>query len=375
MSAGSLVSPGGIYTSNCLSDGGYMSGETTRASAVRYAATLRSAAAAIIAADNAAQLVENYRDQRDIARRMTTISKEAQDQLRNHFWPREEEFLNEFANPDPVEEVEVMGRRYAGRLVSMIAKQFAEQIRVARCNLNRYCTSGNKKVLQDLLLARANAFGNARVMGRNMAFTEYRARMDVNYKRRIQAVSWGNGMIQQAAGLYASALSGYQAAGKYLAGNFNQALGNLGANLKMRSEAGYYLSHMEQRGNSVQQVYAPYGETAFGTQTVGGRPPVYSQTAFGYQSVNGSFSDINANNIMTWDQTTLDRGNDTTTLFGGSQQEKWNIANMGNEDFVRTGTVSYPVIGVTGGTVIVSADDFPLMNARHKSEGIQTGVI
>lgn len=368
---GSLISPGGIFSSWCLDDGGYTSAEGTRAAAVETAATMRAAAAAIIAADNAARLVENYRDQRDIARRMTTISKEAQDQLRNHFWPREEEFLNEFANPDPVEEVEVMGRRYAGRLVSMIAKQFAEQIRVARCNLNRYCTSGNKKVLQDLLLARANAFGNARVMGRNMAFTEYRARMDVNYKRRIQAVSWGNGMIQQAAGLYASALSGYQAAGKYLAGNFNQALGNLGSALSMRSQAINYQSHLDQRGASgttVQQVYAPYGEGGAGASA-----PVYSQTAFGYQSVNSSFTNVNANNNITWEQTPLNRGNDTTTLFGGSQQEKWNIANMGNEDFLRTGIVSYPVIGISGGTVIVNMDDFPIMNARHKEEGLGGG--
>lgn len=355
---GTLVSPGQIYTSTCMSGAGYTEGESIRAAAVSTASNIRAAAAAIIAADNAAQLIENYRDQRDIARRMNTIARETQDQLRNHFWPAEEQFLAEFSEPEPLEEVEVLGRRYAGRLISTVAKQFAEQLRVARCNLNRYCTSANKKALQDLLLARSNAFGAARVTGRNLAFTEFRARTDQNYKRRLQAASWGMGMSREAASLYASAFGAYQAAGQSIAARFNENLGQLGASLRMGQQARMWGATIntiqeQQRGNP------------------GFYAPTYSQTSFGYQSVSGNISNVNASNVIEWSQPHLDRGADTSNLFGNSQQQMWNVGqNMGNEDFIRTGIVSFPVIGMTGGTVLVDMDSFPIMNAKHKQEGL-----
>lgn len=352
---GTLVSPGGIFTSWCLSDGGYSAGESARAAAVSAASTMRSVAAAAIAADNAAQLISNYRDQRDIARRMNTISREAQDQLRLHFWPREEQFLNEFSVGEPIEEVEVMGRRYAGRLVATVAKQFSDQIRIARCNLNRYCTSANKKVLQDLLLARANAYSTARVMGRNLAFTEFRARTDMNYQRRMQAISWGNGMVRQATALYAGAFSSYAAAGQAIADRLNENLGRLGQSLRMGQQA-----------RQVQGFWDTYQPTG---RQIGGYAP--APTTFGFQSVQSNFTNPDTSNQIAWDMSSLDRGADTTTLFGGSQQQMWNMANnMGNEDFVRTGIVSFPVIGMTGGTVLVDMDSFPIMNAKHKSEGL-----
>lgn len=178
---------------NCLSDRGYRRGESIRASGAKNAAMIRQVAAIAIAIDNANQLVENYKKQRDISKRALTIAQKQQDHLKAVFWPREEQFLAEFSEPEAIEAVAVMGRRYGGRLAATVSGAFAKQLAEARCSFSRYCTSANKKLIQDLLMARANGVANARVLGRQIAFAEYQAREDTNYDRRIQAISLGRG--------------------------------------------------------------------------------------------------------------------------------------------------------------------------------------
>jgi len=62
-------------SSGCLNDDGYGPAEAVRAAAAQSAAIIRQVAAIAIALDNANQLVENYKDQRDISDRALKIAE------------------------------------------------------------------------------------------------------------------------------------------------------------------------------------------------------------------------------------------------------------------------------------------------------------
>jgi len=300
-----------------------------------------------IAADNAARLISNFRSQRDIARRMTTIARRQQEQLAEVYWPREEQFLAEFSQPEPIEPIETMGRRYAGRLMAPVAARFAEEIRRTKCAASRYCASAADKTIQDLMMARSAALANARVMGRNMAFAEYQARTDINYARRMQAVSWGRGLTRQAASLYGSAGEALARAGASIGGTLSGALEDFGyANTQGRL-AGARLSSIN---NQPPGVYAPAPD-------------------FGLASSQQSFNSTDASRTIEYPETQLSERNDFSTN-QGLQKEGWNEANVGNRDLARTGSVLFPVTTILGvGYVQVNMDSFPLMHVDHKNEG------
>ncbi|WP_175199339.1 hypothetical protein [Achromobacter insolitus] len=118
-------------------------------------------------------------------------------------WPRELQFMEAFATPEAVKSIADMGRRYSGRLTSTISGGFAQQLVQAKRTAPRYCA--NAKTLQDLMTARAQTVASARMLGRNLAHAEYRARNDRDNARRYQSILVGRGLIGQAATLYANA--------------------------------------------------------------------------------------------------------------------------------------------------------------------------
>lgn len=261
-----------------LFDTGYVAGEASRTTAADAASYIRQAAAALIAIDNAVRLVDNYKKQRDIQDRMLTIEEEQHDHLKTVFWPRNAQFLAEFSTPEVLETVEVMGQRYAGRLVSSIAGAFAIKLREARCSAPRYCTSAVTKNLQDLLMARAAAMANARVLGRNIAFAEYQARNDTNVQRQMQAAALGRDMIQQAATLFAAAGEGLATAGGILSSQLGSAIQAFGY-------ARNYRTGLQQ-----QQERAPEGES-----NPNWRKQVYGVTSdFGFDSSSRQFKSTEA---------------------------------------------------------------------------------
>lgn len=348
----------------CLGDSGYRSGETIRSAAVSSAALARQVAAGVIAIDNANRLISNYRDQRDISNRTIEIARQTQNQLRNTFWPREAQFLAEFSTPEVVEEIEVMGRRYAGRLVSAIAGAFAKQLAEAKCSWRRHCTSANTKVIQDLMLARGVAMANARVLGRNIAFAEYQARNDMNLSRRMQAVGLGRGLIDQAMSLYQAAGRGFAAAGEGLSAQFNSALEAFGyqravrANERSRSDSGF--------------VDAQVMPGAYATPS---GPPSFMPMpgSFGYQSGTQQFTDLQAGDVMQGDTTGLSQTS-RPNVFKELQAEKMNDSKIGNNDLIRSGYATFPVVGVGLGAVTVYMDAFPLKYADHLTEGYTWGM-
>lgn len=343
----------------CLSGDGYSEGESARASAQQSAATYKAVAAGVIAADNAYQLYDNYKAQRKIARRANVIKENYQNFLMQNFWPKELNYLNEFANPDThgeaPEDVEVMGSRYAGRLIPAIAKKFAEEIAAAKCNASRYCTSANKKTLQDLLLGRSNAIASARVAGRQMAFKEYRAKLDQNYKRRIAAVSLGDGMIAEAADLFAAALNTYQAVGSSLTNQFNSAIGALGSAIGQRSSAQTRIDSLEAldlQGSSVV-----YGPSAFGVQDTWAQMTGGGSNTFGNYNVGLSTSGLNSYNGLS-------------TIYSSNGADGLNTSQLINQlDLARSGSYTYEVVSIIPGTVTVNMGDFQLKDYAENDQG------
>lgn len=348
---------------DCVGDEGYREGELIRASAVKQASLIRQATAILIAVDNSFRVIENYRKQRDIADRSTRMSEEQQSHLENTYWPRELQFLNEFANPEERESVEVMGRRYAGRMVASIADVFAKKEKQMRCDRSRYCASDYTRQWMNLQMQKAYGISQARVMGRTIAFAQFRAYKDTDDQRRRQAIMVGKGLVGQAAALMQNAARGLANAGSVAAAGLNQALEGVGAAFQYRgpSSAEFFNTNMNtaQQGQGRQQQFAP----AYGEQSIGG--------AFGFDSSQAAFSQIDASNqVFTQQADTL--GTDSSAgMFHNRQAERQNEADVGNRDRARTGIMIYPFVDSDGdvGQITVKMTDFPLTFVDDKQPG------
>ena len=347
---------------------GYETGEGIRTAAVSQAATIRQAAALAIAIDNALQAVDNYKKQRDIAKRSLAISKAQQKQLQDVYWPRELEFLAEFGTPEAIETVEVMGRRYGGRLLSAVAGAFAKALKEARCGGTRYCTSANRKMVQDLLLARSTAMANARVLGRNIAFAEFQARTDTNFNRRMQAIAVGRGLMGDAAKLLQTAAGGLASAGNVISRQFNSAIEAFGY-ARFRSQQ--HADGLVARDNMARETYTPPSRASFFNQELA------TQNGIGYQASVGNVMDTSAGgfgtnfNFGTEDGAGLAQRN----MFNDSlplQNEVMNDMDVGDDDLVRTGTITFPVVGITGGSVTIDMERFGLRYADDDIPKIAT---
>lgn len=348
---------------SCLDGGGYRPAEQIRAEAVKFSANLRQAGALAIAIDNALRLIDNYKMQRDISNRGLAISEGQQNHLKTTFWPRELEFLAEFGNPDDVEDATVLGRRYAGRLSSMVAGGFAKQLKAADCKASRYCTSDRSKRMQDLLLVRSEALANARILGRMIGFAEVQARRDRNDDRRRQAAALGRGLLGQAASLLDKAGGGLANAGQSIATSLNSALETFGYGFKdpgispemqaMRFEASQY-NRMPPPPN---QGYNPYD--------MGPRNIQYDSID-DFLSQNGN----TAAQAVGQDAISLSQ-NPSNTPMGSTQAERWNEADVGNRNLARTGSKTYDFVDSRGdrGRITVSMSDFPLQFVDDKNPG------
>lgn len=365
----------GIGGMSCMTDAGYRSGEKLRAAAVQSAATIKSSVATAIAAANAEQAVSNFRSQRDISKRSLAIAQTQQKRLQDVFWPHELEFLEEYANPEQLEAVETMGRRYGGRLVAAAADKFSKRLHDLRCGRARYCTSANEKALQDLLLVRSETMAAMRVLGRNIAFTEYQVRSDTNVKRRLQAVAVGRGLMSEAARLLGQAAGNLAQVGGAALSGLNSALFTLGEGIQ-EFRAGR--EQMAAASAPAAQNYLPYAPP--GSQ--GMQPSAGSAVSFGnnldaFGGYNIGMGSIN----QAMDQTATGDPigfsfdgllNSQTFQFSpnqGLQQERWNTGRIGYQDLARGGQATFGVTSVTGGSVTVQMNQFPLQYVDGYTEG------
>ena len=360
-----------MSASDCVGSQGYTEGEKLRADAVRQASLIKKATAAVIAIDNAMRVIDNYNMQRDIANRTTKIAEEQQGFMENTYWPRELEFLEEFANPEERETVEVMGRRIAGRMVSQVANAFAKKEAEIRCNASRYCASAYAKAMQDLFLNRSFAIAQARTLGRNIAFAKWQQYDGLDDSRRREAIAVGKGLIGSSATLMQQAGQGLAAAGSNATAGLNNALAGLGAAFAYRgpSPTEFYNRTAYNAGiMETQQGYAPGY-----TQNIGySQAPFAAPTgAFGAASSMDSFNSIDGASqiVLQGTQPTLTYRSAGT--FEHRQSEMHQEADVGNQDRARTGEHTYTFRDSRGdtGQITVKTSDFPLNFVDDKQPG------
>lgn len=353
----------------------YKEAESIRANALKRSLAARQAAALAIAIENAYQLVKNYKQQKSISDRGLKMSQELHDHLRNVYHPAELQFLKEFGNDggEPIEPVDVMGRRYGGRLRAIVAKAYAEKIRQYKCNLPRYCTSSAQKELQNLYLERATALANASVMGQNIAFAEYRARWDTALQRRLQAIGLGKGLMQSAASMMKSSGAGLASAQTgFMTKLKNAVIGFQNADIDehrydhldiMRRAGGTWEDGMDiQNGDFANtQSYAQWVNNDGTIQHA-------STQAWGYDKtgVLHNESERNGGGMVTNLRETR------VPLFHPANADSINTAgDVGNADTVRMGKKRYRAEGSeqTGYYVTVDLNDFAIGSVDDKPVG------
>lgn len=360
----------------CLGDDGYKEGEKLRTDAVKYAANWMLAQSLVMALLNANDLKNNYKKQRDIANRTTKIAEEQQNHLVKVFWPRELQFLAEFTEPEDLDTIEEMGRRYAGRLVSTIADKFAKELHRVKCSAPRYCTSYKEKALQDVMLMRSEAMANGRVLGRLIAFAETQERKARDDKRRQQAIGLKGSLMNEAARLYASAGAAVAEAGTGIAERLQQSFERFGFGWSMRQNAGsesQFASVLQQRNPANRAPFTPYGmqpiNLADNSYSLG---PVRQISGMGTMS-GDPFSSIDASRFSvnsTGQSTSSLLGLGTqgqSGLFYNMQAEQPNQAYVGNRDMVRWGKHTYT--DSDGDTVTIDMSDFKVDFADQYDPG------
>lgn len=355
----------------CLGGDGYREAEQIRRDAVFTASIIRRVEAIAVALLNASDLVANYRLQRDISDRGLKISEEEQRHLSKTFWPRELEFLAEFGTAEDLETAETLGARYAGRLVSSVAGAFAKRLAQAKCEASRYCTSATAKVYQDLLLARAEAIANARILGRLIGFAEVQQRSDANYKRRQQAVAIGNGLIGHAARLYEQAAAGIADGAAFAASGLNSAITRFGMAKRdpgASAEMQAMWANRSQGANGAP--YQPNGVDYSLNNTVRTAnsnflgDPVTSFTSVDQESVSESGVSYGLTSVRN-------RVRQAMPPLGTTGEKQMNEADVGNRDRIRNGEKTYTDYDTHGKAIniTVKMTDFPVIFADHMEEG------
>jgi hypothetical protein len=354
---------------SCISNSAYSTAENLRTGAALTNAGLKSFQLLYEAAKSGQDLIDNYRKQHELAKRAQAIAEAIQGQ-QSMFWAAENTFRDEFTQPEPIEDVEVMGRRYSGRLVSSILGKFAEKIHEVKCSMNRYCTSANMKALQDIYLMRSFAVSAARTLGRNIAHAEYQARTDLNWEKRKQAAALGRKLAGDGASLIASAGRGLASIGAGHEQSLNSALQAAGLAMTRpdlsperpgsRESAGMMESDNYQSGNAV------YGPNAGSTYQSNNGAQMYGADA-SYQSNGGQpmygLEQPPADLLGSNDQLNTSSGaySDDQDLYRDGSNQNFN----GPVDKVRRGSVVFDVVGGNGGKVRVDMDKFEVGYADH----------
>lgn len=366
----------------CMDDIGYTAGENRRQGAILLTEGLRTATAASIANANYNEVVMSYQRLHAIAQRSLFLAERQQGRLTTEFWPRELQMLTEFGDEDlAIESAQVLGQRYAGRLMATVTAAFAKQLHKLKLNASRYCTSAYNKARQDLLAARAAAQASATILGRNIGYAEYQARVDTNWNRRAQVVALGRGLLNEAAKLSASAGEGMAAVAQHQVGVLGQSINAF--QQQFRSAIDAFSDFARTRQTSTQTRAPGPGTGPIPTQSFGvlasdGQPATYGVLASDGGAVQPGaapwmFSGDTLMSQLRNPQSGLTAFDQTGSFVStpeayartsnemmpeATRDNQMNVANMGNKSLMRTGTVKFAVEGITSGFVTIPMNAF-----------------
>lgn len=346
---------------DCMTDAGYTQGEQIRLDGAKDAALIRRTAAIANAISNAQQLVKNRKLQRDISDRSLKITEEQQAFTENVYWPGEEQMIQEYGNPEPIEDVEVLGRRYAGRMAATQAGHFAQAIHKAKCESGRYCVSQRTALLQKLEMERAKAIANAKILGRQIAFSEVQERIERNWKRKQQVIGLSKGLLGEAAAAMGEASKGFTERAQNLSARINQDLQRIG------------MADIDPgRSQEMNQILAQYSNR-------GRMPGVTSSQLYGTKSFDPE-GQLNAITDSTQYNESVSSGvpiGDEQMMQGRSpwmspiHETQMNKGRVGNYNLARSGTKIYTAVDSHGDVVNVpvSMNDFTLTYVDNKTQG------
>lgn len=338
---------------DCMTSQGYTEAEDIRLQGAAGAAAIRKAAAIANAVDNANQLIKNRKKQRDIADRAMKISEEQQSHLENVFYPREDQMIEEFGlRPEPIESIDVKGRRYAGRLTVKSAQEFAKRLKAIRCKASRYCTSATVKDLQDVMITRAQAYAQAKGLGRVAAFNENKALEERNWNRQKQVAGMGKGLMNQAAQLMQGASSGLGDSGKNYAAALNNSLEAIG----FAGNGGQQRSSDSDRAR-MQGVVNNADYNQFN--------PVSDMQSF---PSDYEFNQAISSGVPVDDKFMMEGRSPWASPLRENQMNK---GRMGNFDLARNGSKTYTFTDSDGdrGEITVNMSDFPFIYTDNKTQG------
>jgi hypothetical protein len=197
----------------CTTDAGYISAEAIRFAATTTAAGIRQATAVLQFALNAADAISNYKKLADVSARGIAVEEQQHAHVRDNYWPRETQFLNEFTAPTPWEDQAVLARRYAGRMWASAAPAFAKQLKEMEVNRQRYHGVSYFRAVQEILSTRGQTKANIAALADRIAYAEIQAVNDRDFDRRKAAIAMRQGLIGQAATLLGQAAQGLAGAG------------------------------------------------------------------------------------------------------------------------------------------------------------------
>ena len=211
-----------------VDDSGYILAETARFLGNRLAAGIKEGVTIAQAAINSRDAISNYRKLANVSSRAISIEEQEQRHLRDTYWPRELQFLNEFKTPRKWDTQSVLAKRYAGRMWAPVAGMFAKKFKELDINRQRYHGKSYMHALQELTVTMAQTKANMFVLADRLAFAEAQAVNDTDFERRKQAVALRQGLIGQAQALMASAAEGLAGAGAEAASSASAAIRALG---------------------------------------------------------------------------------------------------------------------------------------------------
>lgn len=211
-----------------VDDSGYIIAETARFLGARLSAGIKEGVTVAQAAINSRDAISNYKKLSRISERAISIEEQEQKHLRDVYWPREIQFLNEFTKPRKWDSQTVLAKRYAGRMWAPVAGAFAKKFKELEVNRQRHHGKSYMHAIQELTVTMAQTKANIFVLADRIAFAEVQAVNDTDFERRKQAVALRQGLIGQAAQLMASAAGGLADAGAEAAKSATDAIRALG---------------------------------------------------------------------------------------------------------------------------------------------------
>lgn len=221
----------------CIDDLGYMGAEATRFAGAVKAAGIRAGEAIRQFELNAKDAVSNYTKLAAVSSRGIAVEEEQHEHLKNTYWPRETQFLNEFTQAQPWETEDVLSKRYAGRMWAPVAGAFARRIKEMEAAKPRYHGTSYIRGMQEILVIRGQTRANMISLANRIAYAEIQAIRDTDFDRRKAAIAMRQGLIGEAASLMKSAAGGLAAAGGEAAANATNALKALGNSIEQGSQA------------------------------------------------------------------------------------------------------------------------------------------